>query len=271
MHISAKRLAHLLVLSILVLPLGLLILHLAFMVKASQSTEIISCQQVWAHRGAHTEHPENSLAAFTAAFEQGTRGVELDVHFDSQSNQFVVSHDAIAQQALANALTLEAVFAKLGGAGYYWLDFKNLVDLSQIQRLQALAELEQLIKAFDVPKSHLIVESIAIDGLVIFTQADFITSYWLTLNDELSPLSYGNYAFRIKAKYLLGQFRVISTDINNYTDNFGIHFPQIPTLLFTVNEPSLINALFTEARVRVILTDHGAPATFDLCQGAIAK
>jgi glycerophosphoryl diester phosphodiesterase len=48
--------------------------------------------QVWAHRGASRDAPENTLAAFELAIEQGADGVELDVQL-SADGALVVIHD----------------------------------------------------------------------------------------------------------------------------------------------------------------------------------
>ncbi len=48
--------------------------------------------QVFAHRGAHDEEPENTLAAFRAAIELGVDGVELDVR-RTLEGALVVYHD----------------------------------------------------------------------------------------------------------------------------------------------------------------------------------
>ena len=45
-----------------------------------------------AHRGARTEFPENTVAAFQRAFERGATGIELDVHA-SRDGVVVVHHD----------------------------------------------------------------------------------------------------------------------------------------------------------------------------------
>lgn len=45
-----------------------------------------------AHRGARTDFPENTLAAFARAFERGADGIELDVHATSDG-EVVVHHD----------------------------------------------------------------------------------------------------------------------------------------------------------------------------------
>jgi glycerophosphoryl diester phosphodiesterase len=48
---------------------------------------------VIAHRGASDEFPENSLLAFEQAIAAGVNGIELDVHFHQQSEQYIVLHD----------------------------------------------------------------------------------------------------------------------------------------------------------------------------------
>ena len=48
---------------------------------------------VVAHRGASADHPENTVAAFSGAVEQGADGVELDVRLTA-SGQLIVHHDA---------------------------------------------------------------------------------------------------------------------------------------------------------------------------------
>ncbi len=47
---------------------------------------------VWAHRGASGEAPENTLAAFALAAEQGADGVELDVQM-TKDGRLVICHD----------------------------------------------------------------------------------------------------------------------------------------------------------------------------------
>lgn len=52
---------------------------------------------VIAHRGASTEAPENSIAAFELAIAQGADGIELDVHL-SRDDQPVVIHDSTLER-----------------------------------------------------------------------------------------------------------------------------------------------------------------------------
>ena len=49
--------------------------------------------EIIAHRGASYDAPENTLAAFRLAFEQGADGIEGDFHL-AADGQVVCSHDA---------------------------------------------------------------------------------------------------------------------------------------------------------------------------------
>jgi glycerophosphoryl diester phosphodiesterase len=51
-----------------------------------------SLPKVWAHRGARSAAPENTMAAARAALDQGAHGWELDVHL-TLDGQVIVTHD----------------------------------------------------------------------------------------------------------------------------------------------------------------------------------
>ena len=55
-----------------------------------------------AHRGARTELPENTVAAFERAFERGATGIELDVH-SSSDGVIVVHHDPDLTDSVSGA------------------------------------------------------------------------------------------------------------------------------------------------------------------------
>lgn len=63
--------------------------------------------QVFAHRGAHLEHRENTLEAFAAAVALGVDGVELDVR-RTLDRALVVHHDAaVASRPIATTMREE--------------------------------------------------------------------------------------------------------------------------------------------------------------------
>ncbi len=78
---------------------------------------VLAMIEIVAHRGASSEAPENTLAAFRLGYEQAD-ACELDIHL-SKDGQVVVIHDAntkrtagfdrpVAQQTLAELRTLDA-------------------------------------------------------------------------------------------------------------------------------------------------------------------
>ncbi|WNQ10261.1 glycerophosphodiester phosphodiesterase [Paenibacillus aurantius] len=77
---------------------------------------------VIAHRGAAGEAPENTLASFKLALEQGCDGFELDVHL-SKDGQIVVIHDPTIKrttngQGAVASLTLEELRQVDAGSWY---------------------------------------------------------------------------------------------------------------------------------------------------------
>ena len=72
--------------------------------------------QIYAHRGASTLAPENTLAAFQLAWAQGVDGVECDIRL-SADQQIVCVHDAdtrrVSDQQLLVAETAYAELAQV--------------------------------------------------------------------------------------------------------------------------------------------------------------
>lgn len=82
---------------------------------------------VYAHRGASADHPENTIAAFHGALEQGADRVELDVRLTSDRG-LVVHHDPMypdgrvvwdtpVDQRPAHAVDLDAALDACAGMG----------------------------------------------------------------------------------------------------------------------------------------------------------
>jgi glycerophosphoryl diester phosphodiesterase len=70
--------------------------------------------EVWAHRGANREEPENTVAAFARALELGADGVELDVQ-RSADDGLVVCHDAVTAAGPVAELTTAELLAAVPG------------------------------------------------------------------------------------------------------------------------------------------------------------
>lgn len=91
--------------------------------------------QIWAHRGAPREAPENTLPAFELAVAQGAEGIEFDVQL-SADGTVVVIHDEtlerttngagpVADRSLAQLRSLDA---SAGMPGYAGVQIPTLAD-----------------------------------------------------------------------------------------------------------------------------------------------
>jgi len=96
---------------------------------------------VWAHRGARTEAPENTLEAFSLAVEQGADGIELDVHMTADG-EIVVAHDDTLERVSNGTGPIAAkTLAELKE-----LDFSKGFPRYSPARIPTLAEVFDLIK-----------------------------------------------------------------------------------------------------------------------------
>jgi glycerophosphoryl diester phosphodiesterase len=68
---------------------------------------------IWAHRGRNRHAPENTMAAFRAAFEAGDTGVELDVTLSSDGRIIVIHDDSVDRTTNGNGLVSEMTFVEL--------------------------------------------------------------------------------------------------------------------------------------------------------------
>ncbi|MGD2027419.1 MAG: glycerophosphodiester phosphodiesterase family protein [Anaerolineales bacterium] len=93
----------------------------------------LSTPLIIAHRGASAHAPENTLAAFRLAQEQGAEGVELDVHL-SADGQVVVIHDndisrTTNGRGLVHNLTLSEIRRLDAGQGETVPTLDEVLDL----------------------------------------------------------------------------------------------------------------------------------------------
>jgi glycerophosphoryl diester phosphodiesterase len=68
---------------------------------------------IWAHRGASAEAPENTLAAFSLAHQQGADGVELDAQRCASGEAVVVHDDSLVRTTGFAALVTHASWSVL--------------------------------------------------------------------------------------------------------------------------------------------------------------
>ncbi len=133
-----------------------------------------------AHRGASAALPENTLAAFALAAEQGADGIELDVQF-SADEQIVVFHDT----------TLERLAGSKSKVSELTLAELKTVNLGEGQTIPTLDELLEFMGPRLLYNIELKGFSLRDDGLETAV-ADRIESFALqdlTLISSFNPFS----------------------------------------------------------------------------------
>lgn len=91
---------------------------------------------VYAHRGASKDYPENTLVAFRRAMELGAFGIELDVHL-SKDGVPVVIHDATVDRTM------------IGSGAVADMTLEDLSELGGVQggRIPTLEDVLQLVQS----------------------------------------------------------------------------------------------------------------------------
>jgi glycerophosphoryl diester phosphodiesterase len=72
--------------------------------------------RVFAHRGASTDYPENTMAAFHAAEEIGAPYIELDIHMTCDGQIVVIHDDDLLRTAGRGGFVREMTLSKVRGA-----------------------------------------------------------------------------------------------------------------------------------------------------------
>jgi len=228
------------------------------------TSELDDCFKVWATRGLVpnsliTPNAEpNSIASIQRAFDHNAKGSEVDIFYDIDMKQYVVSHDRNPYR-LKNGkiLTLGELFDATGDRGYFWLDFKKLRYLNKDQLTEAVQELERLTKNNRL-KQRVYVEGGAPFNLFAYKKAGFKTIFDTDppANDSLfTPLLANLY----KTVFYFGGFSVIGMnygEIDNpiYGPRMRDALGEIPVFVYhVIDDKKLLEELSSLSAVQVLL------------------
>ncbi len=100
---------------------------------------------IFAHRGASSDYPENTMLAFEKAVEMGAQGFELDVQL-SQDEEVVVIHDETVnrtsnQMGFVKDFTLRQLREMDFSAGFFEYENVQIPTLDEVMALAAKANL----------------------------------------------------------------------------------------------------------------------------------
>jgi len=196
-------------------------------------SQLVNGNKEWA-QAINTVELMNALPAKTS-------GIECDIYFNLQKNNFEVHHDPDKPTGLSLETLMQAYHDKKLRASF-WLDFK---DLNKENQQQALTELSRLRGKFGL-MNKLLVESSQAELLGPFTDSGFFTSYY---TPPFNPYLIG----RDEIKYwtdslsaVIRQSRVNALSGYYYQYSF-LHecFPNYPIITWASNHRfSLVNWLF---------------------------
>lgn len=158
--------------------IGVVLLDRALAAK-DYSAAYSECRKVWATRGlvepglTKVASAGNSAATVNNAFAHGAPGVEVDVYYDAELADFVVSHDFPYERKGGVLLMLDQLLAQTDPARHYWLDFKRHGQLTRAQAEAAALRLATIAGARGVARQRLWVEGTEPFNLMPFVHAGF--------------------------------------------------------------------------------------------------
>jgi len=226
------------------------------------------CYKIWATRGLVLAGPEirpdgkqNSIESIQLAFDRGARGSEVDVLFDTEMGQFIVSHDVPYNLKNGQLLTLEALFEATRGSAYYWIDFKKIRKLSDAGLAASVAEMERLADKFDI-KQWIYIEGEAPFSLAAYRDAGFHTIYDIHPRVDRNPLTPAIIKL-YKMVFYFGDFTVMAMNYGAIGDpKYGPRTQEllagIPVFIYHIDDDiEALQKLVRMRAVRVILVgDH---------------
>jgi hypothetical protein len=227
-----------------------------------------SCHKIWSARGVYGNDgiEQNSLESLEQGFSAGALGVEVDLHYDVEMKQFIISHDhpykdangkLVYVQKNGKLLTLGEVFEKFSKKYYFWMDYKNLGKLSSQETSEAIARL------LEITQKNSLRERIYIEGTHPFKLAEYTDAGFKTIFD-IQPLPQSSFTTKVvvelyKAFFARGGFTVLGMhygklDNPTYGDKMKEILGDIPVFLYHVpDDRELLDRLIDNDQIRVML------------------
>ncbi len=223
------------------------------------------CRKVWTARGLYGDGvPQNSIESIAAAFEAGAQGVEVDIRYDKQKGDYIVSHDYPYNLKNGRLLTLKELFDALGArypGRYYWLDYKGIRHLGDHEP-RAVQRLLEITRDNGV-RDFIYVEGEAPLALAAFRDAGFhsiLDTHPLPENSypRLAAFMFGIY----KMVYYFGGFTVMGMEYGEkgdpvYGPRARERLGRLPVFLYHVPvDPALVKQLLPLPAVRAMIVGN---------------
>lgn len=242
--------------------------------KRSYTDAYNNCHKIWATRGLVENglpvppSNGNSIKTIQAAFQHGADGSEIDLFFDPERKQFIISHDFPYNLKEGELLTLEKLLSNIEGDNYLWLDFKKLRKLDAQSADNAVARLQSITQTRNW-KERIYIEGADPVNLGKFRHGGFKTLFDVHPLPDSEPFT----AFVLtiyKAAFYFGDFTVMGMkhgdlDAVVYGPDAKKQLGNIPLFIYhTPDDPALLRDLLATNSVRVILMQDHTLNRFDI-------
>jgi len=218
----------------------------------------VACLEGWAHRGyinATQGIKENTIASYQQAINLGATGIEMDVLYDVDMDDFIVSHDTPYHlQDDGTVLLLKDVLAALPAINI-WLDAKNLSSLWPWQAAKATARLRHILSTAKQGK-QVLVESRSPWYLRDLSQHGIYTTLMISPEPNRNIVVMWGSIIISKLYFSMGEFSGVSMGIPSYTGQAKISFNGSPSYLSTMNSKHDLQQYIQQSQVKVFLTDN---------------
>lgn len=228
---------------------------------------------IYAHRGASGEAPENTMAAFRLAVEQGAQGIELDVQMSADGELIVIHDETLDRTTNGSGLVVRHTAAELKtlDASYKFSAYKGepLPFLSEVlaflvpTKLELNIELKNGIIFYEEleEKAVRLVREYGMGRRVVFSSFNHYSVAKLSrmAPDIESAILYAaglyepwDYAAKVGAKALHPLFYSV---VKEFVD--GAHRAGLKVRPYTVNEPDDIRRMI-DVGVDAVITNYPA-------------
>lgn len=209
--------------------------------------KIETSSKLWRHRGGE---PENSIYGISKSLNDGYRGIEIDIHYNSEQNNFLVIHDLKESSNSSNTLTLNRVLSNFSTFDVrWWFDLKNLSNENHLKILDLLKNLEDV---YDL-KNKYFIESDQYTPLRVLSKSSIPSVYWI--NPHSKSRIFLLRKLENKIKLIFSSFIGVSIYHTSYDEKAKSYLSDINKFIFTVNGQEKEKYL-SDPSVNVVLTDE---------------
>ena len=226
------------------------------------------CMKVWSARGLYGNGVEqNSIPSIKAAFYEGAMGAEVDIFYDTEMQDYVVSHSRPYSKKDGKLLMLGELLDATGKDHYLWLDFKKLRHLTDAEVEQAINRLFEISQKNDLHQ-RLYVEGEAPVNISRYRQAGFHTIYDTHPEPESNSFISRIMINAYKIVFYFGNHSVMGMEYGELGD--PIYGPQnrellkhVPVFLYHIpTDESLVDELLELETVRAFIVGNNESVNF---------